>query len=183
MQALNFPDKKYDIIYADPPWEIKKSERKVRPNQGKKLDYPVMKLKDIKEMNVASISEDNAVLFLWTTHRWLPGALEVMDAWGYRYNKCLTWDKGSGMCLQGFHMRTELLLFGYRGRLETFPRRKALPTILFGDRGRHSEKPASIRDMISIFGDKRIELFARKPAEGWDAWGNEVTWSQQNDNI
>ena len=71
-------------------------------------------------------------------------------------------------------MRTELLLFGYRGKLEAFPKRKAIPTILGGRGSRHSEKPFEIRKMIEAFGERRIELFARKEFEGWDVWGNEV---------
>ncbi len=167
-------DKKYNLIYADPPWEVRKVVRRFRPEQGRELDYPVMKLGYIKAMDVRGISEDDSALFLWTTHRWLPGALEVMGAWGYKYLKCLTWDKGGGMCMHGFHMRTEILLFGYRGKLEVFPKRKALPTILGGRGERHSEKPGEIRKMIEAFGDRRMELFARKKFEGWDAWGNEV---------
>ena len=40
----------------------------------------------------------------------------------------------------------------------------------------HSEKPAYFREMIDALYTKgrRIELFARAPAEGWEAWGNEL---------
>jgi len=34
---IPFPNKKYQIIYADPPWNIKLISRKVRPTQ---LDMP-----------------------------------------------------------------------------------------------------------------------------------------------
>lgn len=41
---------------------------------------------------------------------------------------------------------------------------------------RHSEKPAEVRDrIVRLCGDlPRVELFARKPADGWDRWGNQV---------
>ena len=164
---------KYKVIYADPPWEVQKIRRKVRPNQVE-MDYPVMTLDAIKGLPVGDIAEDDAVLFLWTTHRWLPDAFVVMSSWGFKYQRTITWDKGNGMCLFGFHHRTEFLLFGYRGRLPMYPRRKAIPTLVSAKSPRHSQKPDCIRDMVSVFGERRIELFARERVAGWDCWGNEV---------
>lgn len=164
---------KYDVILADPPWPVKKIKRKVRPNQIE-MDYPVMSLEEIGNLPVGSISLPNSVLFLWATHAHLPNAFEVMKKWGFKYQRTITWDKGNGMCLFGFHHRTEFLLFGYKGKLEMYPRRKAIPTIVKAKSFRHSEKPAIFRELIAPFGDKKIELFARVKSEGWDVWGNEV---------
>ena len=166
--------KKYQIIYADPPWNVKKIIRKVRPNQTKELDYPTMPLEDIKWLDVPNISDKNSVLFLWTTHSFLPKAFQVMEAWGFKYQRTITWDKQNGMCLFGFHHRTEFLLFGYKGKIEMYPKRKAFPTIVVAKSDKHSSKPQIFRDLIAPFGQSRIELFARKKTEGWDVWGNEV---------
>jgi site-specific DNA-methyltransferase (adenine-specific) len=65
-------------------------------------------------------------------------------------------------------------LFGYKGKIEMYPRRKTIPTIWTEKVGRHSEKPAGFRQAIEIFGGPRIELFARQKTPGWDVWGNEV---------
>lgn len=165
--------KKYQIIYADPPWDVKKIKRRVRPNQVK-MDYPTMKLDEIKALPVKKIAEDNCVLFLWTTHAYLPKAFDVINEWGFKYQRTITWDKGNGMCLFGFHHRTEFLLFGYKGRIAMYPRRKAFPTLVEAKSSRHSEKPQVFRDLIQPFGQTRIELFARVKTEGWDVWGNEV---------
>ena len=170
---IPLPDKKYQIIYADPPWDVKKIKRKVRPNQIE-MDYPTMSLDEIKSLPVGEISESNSVLFLWTTHAYLPRAFEVVNSWGFKYQRTITWDKRNGMCLFGFHHRTEFLLFGYKGRIEMYPRRKAFPTMVTAKSIRHSEKPQVFRDLISPFGEKRIELFARTQTPGWDVWGNEV---------
>ena len=59
--------KKYDVIYTDPPWDVKKIKRKSRPNQVE-MDYPTMKLEEICKLPVSGMTKDNAVLFLWTTH-------------------------------------------------------------------------------------------------------------------
>ena len=165
--------KKYQIIYADPPWPVKKILRDCRPNQVE-MDYPVMSVDDIKALPVVNIANDNASLWLWTTHKFLPMSFEVMTAWGFKYQRTITWDKQNGLCLFGFHHRTEFLLFGWRGSIAMYPRRKAFPTIVQAKSSRHSAKPQIFRDLIMPFGDTRIELFARESTPGWDVWGNEV---------
>ena len=170
---MDFPNKKYNIIYADPPWKIKKIKRKSRPNQIK-MDYPVMELKDIKNLPVKNISKDNSVLFLWTIQKYLKDSFDVMKQWGFKYQRTITWDKGNGMCLFGFHHRTEFLLFGYKGKLEMYPKRKNFPTLINAKSKYHSSKPQIFRELIKPFGDKKIELFAREKTEGWDVWGNQV---------
>ena len=170
---MDFPNKKYNIIYADPPWKIKKIKRKSRPNQIK-MDYPVMELEDIKNLPVKNISKDNSVLFLWTIQKYLKDSFDVMNQWGFKYQRTITWDKGNGMCLFGFHHRTEFLLFGYKGKLEMYPKRKNFPTLINAKSKYHSSKPEIFRELMKPFGDKKIELFAREKTEGWDVWGNQV---------
>lgn len=170
---VNFNMKKYQIIYADPPWDVKKIIRKTRPNQVV-MDYPTMSLDAIKKLPIQDIADDKSVLFLWTTHAYLPKSFEVIDAWGFKYQRAITWDKNNGMCLFGFHHRTEFLLFGYKGKIEMYPKRKAFPTMVVAKSDYHSSKPQVFRDLIAPFGNTKIELFARQKTEGWDVWGNEV---------
>ena len=168
-------EKKYKIIYADPPWDIKKLKRECRPNQIE-MDYPTMTLMDIENMGIAlrPYVADNCKLFLWTIQSYLRASFDVMSAWGFNHHLTITWDKQNGMCLAGFHRRTEFLLFGSRGKLDIYPKRKAFPTIVIAKSPRHSEKPQIFRDLMEPFGEPRLELFARRKVEGWDAWGNEV---------
>lgn len=167
--------KKYNIIYADPPWEMTKIKRKVRPNQ-KGFDYPTMKLEEIKNLPIQKLANENCVCFLWTTQKYLKSAFEVMEKWGFKYQRTLTWDKQNGMCLFGFHNRTEFILFGYKGKIEMYPKRKAVPTLfqISSKKLKHSQKPDEIQKAIEVFGNEKIELFARRTIEGWDCWGNEV---------
>lgn len=164
--------KRYDTIYADPPWPVKKTRRACRPNQVD-MDYPTMSVEDISNLRVADIVSQDVTLWLWTTHAFLPEAFGVMDSWGFRYQRTITWDKANGMRLFGFHHRTEFLLFGYSGKLPMYPKRKAFPTCISAKSNRHSHKPHIFRELIEPFGHTRIELFARENAEGWDAWGND----------
>ena len=164
---------RYNVIYADPPWPIKKIKRKVRPNQVE-MEYPTMTVDEIRSLPVQNIIADTAVLFLWTIQKYLPIAFSVVNDWGFKYQRTITWDKNNGLCLFGFHHRTEFLLFGYRGKIEMYPKRKAFPTLISAKSNRHSQKPDVFRELIMPFGNKRIELFAREKTEGWHVWGNEV---------
>ena len=176
-------NKKYNIIYADPPWDVNKILRKSRPNQ-KELDYSTMTTEAIKQLPIKEITEENCVCFIWTTQSYLPKTFEILEAWGFRYQRTIVWDKMNGLCLFGFHNRTEFLLFGYKGKLDMYPNRKAIPTIyqISSSNAKHSQKPNQIRKDIEIFGKNRLELFARSRVgmfpdyeyEGWDVYGNEV---------
>src|SRR6185312_7645856 len=104
--------KKYNVIYAYPPWNIPIISRKVRPKQ---LDMPYdrMTFEQICKMPIQNIVDENTChLFLWTTQKWLPKAFDVMTAWGFSYNCCITWDKGYGFTPFSFMWSTEFLLYG-----------------------------------------------------------------------
>jgi len=171
---IPFPEKKYNVIVVDPPWPVKKIVRKVRPNQKPELDYITMTVEEIKNIPIRDIADDNAVLLLWTTHAFLKTAFDVLRTWGFKYQRCLTWDKANGVCFFGFHHRTEFVLFGYKGKIEMYPRRKAIPTLFSGKSMRHSAKPDEFYKLIEPLGERRIDIFARQERSGWDVWGNEV---------
>jgi N6-adenosine-specific RNA methylase IME4 len=170
---------RFDLIVSDPPWPMRKTGKRIsRPNQDTCLDYPTMSLSEIRDMDVAGCADDNSVLFLWATHSFLRSAFDVMDSYGFRYQRTLTWDKGNGICLCGFHHRTEFCLFGYRGKIEVFPRRKTIPTVFSGKSERHSAKPDEFYKMVEPLGSNRLDIFARKHRKGWTVWGNEVTQNE-----
>jgi len=166
--------KKYKLIVVDPPWPVKKIIRRVRPNQKANLDYDTMSINQIKSLPIDSIAKSNSVCFLWTIQKYLPISFGILEGWGFRYQRTLTWDKKNGLCLFGFHHRTEFILFGYRGKLEMYPKRKAIPTILAEYSNIHSRKPDVFYEKVASFGEPRIDLFARTKREGWDVWGDEV---------
>lgn len=166
--------KKYDLIVIDPAWEVGKIQRKVRPNQKPELDYVTMPFDEIKALPIGEMTDTNSVIFLWTIQKWLPKSFELLDAWGFKYQRTLTWDKKNGMCLFGFHHRTEFVLFGYKGKIEMYPKRKAIPTVFEGKSERHSAKPDEFYQLVQGLGKNRVDVFARRERKGWDVFGNEV---------
>lgn len=167
--------KKYQIIYADPPWEITLTGKYLRRHKRRaELPYSTMSLEQIKTLPVSDIAEKGCHLWLWTTNQSLPAGFEVMKAWGFKYLAPITWVKPSGLG-NYFVSVTQTLLFGYKERC-IFPMGRYKPTVVYAAPKRnHSEKPQVFYDLIeSISPEPRIELFCRAKRFGWDSWGNEV---------
>ena len=164
------PKKKYQVVYADPPWRYEHSISNSRKIENQ---YPTMELENIKKLEIPS--DENCVLFLWATAPKLTEALEVMQSWGFIYRTCLVWDKeeiGMGYWFRNQH---ELLLVGIKGNISPPEPKKRISSI-FRKRGTgHSIKPYKIRDLIKewYLSKEKIELFSRENYEGWDSWGNE----------
>ena len=75
--------KKYNTIYADPPWQFQNRTGKVAPEHKRLTRYETMTISDIKALPVADITDEKAHLYLWVPNALLPEGLEVMDAWGF----------------------------------------------------------------------------------------------------
>jgi len=166
-----FPDKAYQVIYADPPWRYNFSKSKSRQIENQ---YQTMTLEDIKSLDVPT--DKNCVLYLWATAPKLLEALEVMRAWGFKYKTQAIWDKkiiGMGYWFRGQH---EILLVGTKGNFSPPPQNGRVSSVIVEKRTRHSKKPDKVRDLISSWFPNalKIELFARQSSEGWDVWGDEI---------
>lgn len=165
-------DKRYRVIYADPPWSY--SQKMDTPNLGGAVKhYPTMPLEDICALPIPA--EKDAVLFLWVTSPMLEEAFEVIHAWGFTYKSSFIWDKVAHAL--GFYnsVRHEFLLICTRGNC-TPDASTRLDSVVSIERTEHSVKPNEFREIIDTLYPigNRLELFARRPAEGWDVWGNEV---------
>ncbi len=173
-------DKKYQIIVADPPWQIKKIQKRVRPNQID-IDYPMMSVDEIKTLQVSNIADDVCMLFLWTIDKYLYQTKDILETWGFNYHLTMAWDKTNGLAMYGFNRQTEFILVGLKGKHDAFPARKTVRTSFSAKSERHSAKPDVFYEMLDVLPlNPRIDLFARKPRtsllvqNNWDIWGNEV---------
>ena len=169
---------KYQIIYADPPWQY----RNAKGTGVAENHYKTMSVEEICSLPVKEWTDKNAVLFLWVTCPQLPESFKVMKAWGFEYKTVgfvLLKPKrtGEGYVLgMGYWTRSnvEICLIATKGK----PRRKSktVSQLIFSPREKHSKKPDITRDLImELMGDlPRLEMFARESTPGWDVWGNEV---------
>jgi N6-adenosine-specific RNA methylase IME4 len=176
MLSLDQLNSKYSIIYADPPWDVKRGPEWGSSGPSQPLPYPTMSIDDIKSLPVKDIADKNAHLYLWTINKYITESYDVAKAWGFKPSCLLTWVKPKhGIGIGGtFVQTTEHLLFCRRGTLTA--KRRIDTTWFEHKRLAHSEKPNMFREMIvDVSGDlPRIELFARQRFDGWASWGNEV---------
>lgn len=179
--------KKYNIIYADPPWQYgsksfinSTNSRELKPISN---HYKTMSREGLKAMNIKRIIADDCACFMWATDSHLDEALDVMKSWGFKYKTiAFNWIKttSKGKYCKNIAPWTikssEVCLLGTRGTMTKYKKSNNVESLVFAERTRHSKKPDEVRQRIeSLFGDvPRIELFCRYPVDGWEAWGDEV---------
>lgn len=209
MQEINtpaLPDKKYNIIYADPPWTYK--DKASAGNRGAGFKYDLMTDAEIYDLPVQDIAADDCILFMWATYPKIQEALNTIKAWGFTYktigfqwikeNKsgtghfmgmgrwtransepCLVATRGDAIHIVLDEEDTAPCLIATKGK----PKRinAGVRQLIFSPLRSHSQKPDETRDrIVALMGDlPRIELFARSAAEGWDCWGNEAPKQEQ----
>jgi len=170
-------NKKYGVILADPPWSY--------DNQvpfGKKAEdhYNTMSKDDLRNIKIPA--NDNCALFLWSVWPELPQAINLIEAWGFRYVTIgFIWAKakknGFGFFTNqmGHYTKpnTEPCLFAVKGSMPPIHRPHS---IIYSSVRQHSKKPEAIHERIdSMYPDElKLELFARRTMPGWDVFGNEV---------
>jgi N6-adenosine-specific RNA methylase IME4 len=167
--------KTYNVIHADPQWSFAPYSRITGMDRAAENHYGTMTTEAIKSLPIPAAK--NAVLFLWATVPMLTQALETMAAWGFTYKSHFVWIKdrvGTGYWARNRH---ELLLIGTRGHVPCPAPGTQFDSVIEAPRGRHSEKPAIVREMIAAMFPTvpKLEMFARgQHAGGFDYWGNET---------
>ncbi len=176
---IPFPDKKYNIIYADPAWSYKDKSL----NRGGALKhYQTMSNVEIQNLQIQKISAENCILFIWATFPKIQEALDVIEHWGFKYKTMgFTWVKKNKKSTNtnlgmGYYTRCnpEQCLLATKGK--NLKIKNNIKSLVIAERTIHSKKPDEVRNrIVELCGDlPRIELFARQKVEGWDSWGNEV---------
>jgi site-specific DNA-methyltransferase (adenine-specific) len=175
--TIPFPDKKYKIIYADPPWKYWAGGKKNAARH-----YDVMNIEDIKKIPVNQIADDDSVICMWVTFPIIPEALDLINAWGFSYSTVIfTWIKKNKEtnslfwgCGNYTRANAEVIMLGKKGK-GIQRQSKSVHQIIESPFTKHSKKPDLVRGkIIQLFGDlPRIELFARTKIHGWDTWGND----------
>ena len=175
-------NKKYQIIYADPPWTFKTYSKKGKEKKSAECHYKCVNIKDIYKLPVANLTQDNCILFLWVTFPLLEQGLQTIREWGFIYKTvAFTWAKKNKKsdsffmgCGYWTRANAEVCLLATKGN----PKRisKSVKQLIVSPLQEHSKKPSETRErIVELMGDiPRIELFARQTAEKWDRWGNEA---------
>lgn len=187
----DLPEKKYDIIYADPPWDYggkmqfdksSKSADKIDLNKNifisaANFKYPTVKTKQLKKIPIQDIAKDDCLLFMWVTNPHLAQGIELGQAWGFEYKTvAFVWDKMVHNPGQYTMSYCELCLVFKRGKIPRPRGARNIKQLIRVPRTAHSEKPlAALEGIEKMFPEQsKIELFARNKPQGWDVWGLDV---------
>ena len=162
--------RQFGCIYADPPWQYdNKATRSAVEGQYK----GTMSVDEICALPVADLGAEESHLHLWTTNGFLFDAARVIEAWGFTYKSVFVWVKPSMGIGNYWRVSHEFLLLGTRGGLGF--RDKGQMSWAEHKRGGHSVKPEAIRRQIEIVSQGPfLEMFGRRPTDGWTVWGNQV---------
>jgi len=177
---IPFPNKKYQIIYADPPWKYR--DKALAGNRGSICKYQVQTKEWIDSLPVGNIADNDCALFLWVTMPKLNECWDLIRQWGFNYKTvAFTWVKKNKKADSWFwgmgrwtRANAELCLLATKGT----PKRisASVHSVIDTPIEEHSKKPLEVKKrIVQLMGDiPRIELFARQKTDGWDVWGNEV---------
>lgn len=176
-------NKKYNIIYADPPWKYNaRNNPKTRFGKGAYGHYSLMTMEDIEKLPIEKISDDNCALFLWVTFPYLDKQIKLFEKWGFEYKTLgFSWIKTNKKNDKpffgiGYYSKSncEVCLLGIKGKMK--PISNKISSCVIAPKEEHSKKPDEVRKrIVDLFGDlPRIELFARQETDGWDCFGDEI---------
>jgi N6-adenosine-specific RNA methylase IME4 len=159
----------YDIISIDPPWNY---GREYDPENSRVANpYPEMTVEEIKAINLPFT--DNAIIFLWATHKFLPDSFEILKHWGFEYKATLVWNKEKMGVGAWFRMQCEFCLFAIKGK--PIFHNTTERDIIIESRREHSRKPDVFFEMVNkICVGRKLEYFGREKREGWDIFGNDI---------
>ena len=159
----------YDVISVDPPWQYGREYDAVSSRVAS--PYPEMSIEQIKAIELPF--KDDAVLFLWTTHKFLPDSFEILKHWGFEYKATIVWNKEKMGMGAWFRMQCEFCQFAIKGT--PFFNNTTERDIITEQRREHSRKPDSFFQMVNkVCTGKKLEYFAREKRNGWDVFGNDT---------
>jgi N6-adenosine-specific RNA methylase IME4 len=173
---IPLPTGKYRCIVIDPPWEMAKFERDVRPNQTEHLDYPTMSLEELEEIELGDMAADDGChLFCWTTQKYLRDSIHLVEQWGFTYSLLMVWHKPGGPQPFNFpQYNCEFIIYA-RKNAPDFIDTKQFFVCFEAPRREHSRKPDEFYDVIKrVTAGPRIEVFSREKREGFDQFGDET---------
>ncbi|MGY8665702.1 MT-A70 family methyltransferase [Bradyrhizobium sp. UFLA05-109] len=168
----------FDVVVIDPPWPMQKIDRNERPNQDA-FDYDVMTLEQIEAFwpsEIAPHLKDDCHVLCWTTEKFLPATLALLEKWDLRYVLTMVWHKPGGFQPHDLpQYNAEFIVYARRGT-PVFTDTKDFNVCNSWPRREHSRKPAEFYELIArVTGGSRLDVFAREAHSGFAQFGKEIS--------
>jgi N6-adenosine-specific RNA methylase IME4 len=168
----------FDVVVTDPPWPMQKIDREERPNQDA-FDYGVMSLEEIEahwRREIEPRTKPDCHVLWWTTQRYLPPALQMVERLGYRYVFTMVWHKAGGFQpIDLPQYNAEFIIYARKGA-PLFIDTKDFKVCNAWPRREHSRKPFGFYELIKrVTGGSRVDVFSREPHEGFAQYGDEIS--------
>jgi N6-adenosine-specific RNA methylase IME4 len=171
--------KSYTSIQSQNPQSRRDNERHYEV-----MNFAALAALPVKELAAPTGSH----LFMWTSGPFLPQAIELIRAWGFKYStRAFTWLKTRRNWMSGDPLveadfpiglglttraQSEIVLLARRGNCRR--RRKDIRELILAPRREHSRKPNEFYDRVEQYCEGPfVDLFARERRPGWDVWGLE----------
>ena len=117
---------------------------------------------------------ENCVMFLWTTHKFIQDAFELLKVWGFKYRNMLVWDKKKMGMGDLFRMQCEFCLVGLKGK-PVFQDIHDIRDIIEESRREHSRKPEAFYEIVDrLCVGRKLDYFSREQRAGWTSYGNDT---------
>ena len=166
---IELPQGKYEVIVIDPPWPY---NSKYDPDTFRgATPYPEMTIEDLHKIDLPTT--DNCILFLWTTHKFIWEAKELLNIWGFEYRSIIVWDKNKMGIGRLFRLQCEFCLVGLKGT-PILSNNNTHRDIITESRREHSRKPEAFYIMVNeLCVGRKLDYFSREKREGWGMLGKE----------
>jgi len=161
----------HEVIVIDPPWPYGTEYNK----ETRRVASPYKEL-SIEQLNAFKLPvADNCVLWLWTTHKFIRDAFNLLDVWEFDYKLTFVWDKEKLGIGKWLRCQAEFCLLAIKGK----PRWNLTNErdVLRIPRGKHSEKPDEFYNMVKKLCPTKGEyadIFFRKERLGWRGYGDKL---------
>lgn len=169
-KTLEQPDGLFDVIAMDPPWNYGTDYNA----EGRRVanPYPEMTQEELKAIQIPA--SENCVLFLWTTHKFIKDAFELLETWGFNYKNMFVWNKqkiGMGNLIR---MQCEFCLMATKGK-PIFKDVHDVRDIIEEPRREHSRKPEAFYNLVeTLCTGRKLDYFSREKRENWECYGNDT---------
>jgi N6-adenosine-specific RNA methylase IME4 len=186
MVVVNLPKETYDVLLIDPPWSYHGQQNKM--GAAAKF-YDTMADEDLQAMPIKTLLNKKAIIFIWATAPRLDAAIKLIEAWDLHYRGvAFTWVKSkqdgiTPIGAQGVRPSIVKPTAEFVLVASNVAKGRPLPIadesirhVILAPKQEHSRKPDAIHESINRLypNATKLELFARRPYEGWQVWGNEI---------